>query len=120
MASNVKQAVVVNLATPMSLGRLAAQGNHASLLAIINKGTWEGSKFQLEADLDLRYWLQGEFTKVYLRTWGEGSILQLKQQADYLGIRNAVMEEDGYLTAIAIGPFSTQEIDKITKDLNLF
>lgn len=119
--NNVKQSIIVNLNTPMSIGRLAAQGNHASLLAVLNEGNWNDQEFKLNTDKDSDFyrWLQGEFTKVYLRAWGKEAILSLKDLADKEGIRNAIMEEEGYITALAIGPFNSDKIDKITKNLVL-
>lgn len=91
----------------MPLGRLVAQAAHASYLAVLHEGTWEEyNKFTIDTsgDLALDDWLKNSFTKVVCKAWGRQALIDLKDEADRLGIKNGLMEEDGELTALAIGP----------------
>ena len=116
----VKQVIVLNMAVPMSIGRLAAQGAHASILAILNQGSWNKNTFTIQdASSELKYWMKESFTKVFVKAWGFDSLFKLNAKATALGISSVYMEEDGYTTALAIGPHLSSKIDEITKDLPL-
>ena len=122
MASEVKMVVVVNMAAKMSIGRLAAQIAHAATLAILEAGEWIDNTFQIITDGDpiLRYWMRENITKVVVKTWGEDQLHSLKAQAEALGIRTALMvEDDGQVTALALGPDMSEKLDPMTKELPL-
>ena len=119
MADNIKQVIVVNMSVPMAIGRLVAQAAHASVLNILNRGEWKNETFSLKTeDLPLTYWMKGEFTKVILKAWGKDQMLKIKQQAEGKGIYTSVMEEDGFITAIALGPAERSDL-KFTEVLPL-
>ena len=122
MASEVKMVVVVNMAAKMSIGRLAAQIAHAATLAILEAGEWIDNTFQIITDGDpiLRYWMQENITKVVVKTWGEDQLHSLKVQAEAMGIRTALMvEDDGQVTALALGPDLSEKLDPLTRELPL-
>jgi len=121
MADAVSQKIIVNLATPMSLGRICAQAAHASWLAVLNQGQWIDNELSVNTDSDpaLREWLRESFTKVMLRGWGDAMLLDLKAKAEAAGLPCGLMEEDGHLTALCVGPAYTKDIDLAIGKLNL-
>ena len=110
MTETIKQMVVVNMAVPMGISQLTAQIAHASMLAVLKEGSWDASKFSINCYPELQYWLQESFTLVVCKTWGKESILKLRSEAEELGLLNAVMEDYGMTTAIAIGPAKESEL----------
>lgn len=117
----VKQIIVVNMAAPMSLGRLVAQSCHASMLSILNRGSWDGDVFSLKTDDDsfaLKYWMKESFTKVACKAWGAEQMLAIKADAESRGLYVSVMEEEGHITAIALGPAESKKLE-FTKSLVL-
>jgi peptidyl-tRNA hydrolase len=131
MADPISQKIVVNMDIPMSLGRICAQAAHASWLAVLQQGKWYPDEFMpyggaeetfiidTHGKAPLRSWLQDQFTKVMLRGWGDQMLLDLKTEAEKLGLPVGLMEEDGHLTALAIGPAYTEEINQVTGKLHL-
>lgn len=102
-----KQIIVINMEANMPLGRLVAQAAHASYIAVLHQGEWiENNKFVLDTTNDKPFedWLKNSFTKIVCKTWGKQSLLDIKEEADKLGLKTGLMEEDGELTALAIGP----------------
>jgi peptidyl-tRNA hydrolase, PTH2 family len=117
----VKQVIVVNTNVPMSVGRLAAQGAHASIAIFLDKGKWkDDSTFEIE-DLtpDMRYWMDESFTKVVLQVHGKNKLLGLAETAKNSNLPVSVIEDDGFTTAIAIGPCPNELVDPITRSLSL-
>lgn len=119
MPDIVKQVIVVNMAVPMPIGRLMAQAAHASVLNILNRGTWSDHTFTIHTDDDaLKWWMEEQFTKVVCKAWGKESMMKIKAKAEELGIYVSVMEEDGFITAIALGPALVKDLE-FTKGLAL-
>jgi peptidyl-tRNA hydrolase len=111
MADEVKQVIVVNMAVPFPLGRLMAQIAHASMLNIVNRGTWNGDKFSIDADdLALRFWLKDHYTKVVCKAWGKEQMMKIKAEAEKRKLYVALMEEEGFITALAIGPADVKDL----------
>jgi len=123
MAAEVKMVVVVNMAAKMSIGRLAAQIAHAATLAILEAGKWtQDHTFYISTydDPVLRYWMKENITKVVVKTWGEDQLHSLKAQAEAMDIRTALMvEDDGQVTALALGPDLSEKLDPLTGSLPL-
>jgi peptidyl-tRNA hydrolase len=121
MPDKISQKIIVNLDTSMSLGRLCAQAAHASLIAILNQSDLGDDKLSLDYSdkPELKYWLNGNFTKVILRGFGDKMLLDFMSKATEIGLPVGLMEEDGMITALAIGPSKTKLIDQVTKNLEL-
>jgi peptidyl-tRNA hydrolase len=123
---SVKQVLVVNMAVPFPLGRLAAQISHASVSNIITRGKWDKDideegyyTFTLKTkDKALKWWMEEQFTKVVCKAWGKEQMLKVKAEAEEKGIYVGVMEEDGFITAIALGPAFIEDLE-FTKGLAL-
>lgn len=110
----VKQVIVVNMAANMGIGRLAAQISHASVGALIKQGAFEGDTFKLETDRYTKHWIQESFTKVVVKDWGNEKLEELKSKAEERGLPYFLMNEDGWNTALAIGPAENWRIQEIT------
>ena len=123
MASDTKLVVVVNMAAKMSIGRLAAQIAHAATLAILEAGKWTPDHTFYVSTYDdpvLRYWMKENITKVVVKAWGEEQLAELKKQAEERDIRTALMiEDDGQVTALALGPDLSEALDPLTRELPL-
>lgn len=116
----VRQIIVVNTETPFPIGRLCAHACHASIASLLDQGRWIGNEFSIDTDdnFELRYWMKESFTKVVCKCWGDDALLELKKKAEEIGLPASIIKEDGYYTALAIGP---GEIEKLShfKDLPL-
>jgi len=117
MPDPISQKIVVNMKAGMPIGRLAAQIAHASWLPIIDKSEWHNDEFRFDTTdyPGSQLWLKDQFTKVCLRGWGDEMLLEIKAKAEEAGLLVGLMEEDGFCTALAVGPGYTDEIDKILK-----
>lgn len=126
MADIVKQIIVVNMAVPMPIGRLMAQAAHASVSSILSRGSWtqygiDNADYTFELhtkDAALKWWMEEQFTKVVCKAWGKDMMLKIKAEAEAKGVYVSVMEEDGFITAIALGPALIEDLE-FTKGLAL-
>lgn len=111
----------------MRRGKEIAQGAHASLAAILNKGAVEQGKFVIDLDSAMEAWLTGSFTKICVSANSEDELLDLHQQAQKLGLNCALIQDSGKTefngvptyTTCAIGPNDAKDIDPITGHLKL-
>ncbi len=130
----VKQVIVMRRDLGMRKGKLIAQGSHASLGALLkffekieNRDTIT-YKVQFGKNSYLDQWLNGIFTKICLYVNSEEELDNIKRQCDEAKIPNALIVDAGLTefhgnptkTCIGIGPWLSEEIDKITADLPLF
>jgi peptidyl-tRNA hydrolase len=99
----IKQVIVLNMEVPFPLGRFSAMAAHASVGAV------------LEAD----HTDKEMFTKIITKTWGEDALHKLQKKAAHLGLPSKLVEDDGYVAALAIGPDHSEKIDKVTGHLVL-
>lgn len=129
----VKQVIVWNNALKVRKGKIAAQVAHASLGALLkffnvienkNSVTY---KVQFGKDSYLDQWLNGTFTKICVYVNSEEELLDIKRQCDEAKIPNALITDAGLTefhgvptkTCLGIGPWNSEEIDKITGNLSL-
>jgi peptidyl-tRNA hydrolase len=116
----VQQAIIVNLDSHMGLGRIVAQAAHSSILSLLKKGVWNNKDFHITGiDDALQFWMKESFTKVTFRGWGNDHMTTLQREAETLGLDVAVMQEEGIITAIAIGPDYSDKIRPVTEKLRL-
>jgi PTH2 family peptidyl-tRNA hydrolase len=130
---NTKQVIVMRKDLGMRKGKMIAQGSHASLGALLkffdkieNKG-YVTYKVQFGKDSCLDQWLNGIFTKICLYVNSEEELDNIKKLCDEAKIPNALIVDSGLTefhgnptkTCIGIGPWYSEEIDKITGNLSL-
>lgn len=121
---NTKQVIILRKFKSLRTGKYCAQAAHASL----------GSYFVLDRLIDDKSkliknnWLQNSFRKITLYVESIDELLEIEQQCLLNNIPcklitdNGTTEFDGVstITALGIGPWVDEEIDKITKNLKLF
>lgn len=129
----IKQVIVMRKDLNMRKGKMIAQGSHASLGALLkffdkieNKGSVT-YKVQFGKNSYLDQWLNGTFTKICLYVNSEEELDNIKSQCDEAKIPNALIIDAGLTefheiptkTCIGIGPWDSEQIDKITGNLPL-
>jgi len=116
----VKLIIILNMAVPFPLGRLCAMCAHAATAAILDRGYWSSTYFCIEPlkDEALRIWMEESFTKVICKVWGEDKLIQMKEMATFNNIHTSMIEEDGHLAALSIGPAFKEDL-RFTKELIL-
>ncbi len=138
--ADVKQVIVMRADLKMRRGKEIAQGSHASMKVIsdmmnfsYNFGTARATTDNVKYTLTLPYegpiskWLEGSFTKVCLSVDSEEELLKLLNEAKSADIPCTLITDAGKTefggvptrTCIAIGPWYSEEIDKITGHLKL-
>ena len=149
MGYDVKQVIVVRKDLNMRKGKIAAQVAHASmkvLLAmmeikkdsdeIIHRGLkikMHGQPKKIIRTLEYLYgsylsnWLDGSFAKVVVSCDSEKELMAIQRVAYDRDIPNALITDNGTTefngqlttTCLAIGPYSSEELNKITGHLKL-
>lgn len=138
-----KQVIVIRKDLKMRRGKEISQGAHASMGALLslfkkdsltNKLT-DGNEFKTHRwvlssydDEPVEKWLNGSFTKITLTVQTEQELVDLQEKAKSSGIPCALIEDNGVTefngvktkTALGIGPWWNDEIDKITGNLPLY
>lgn len=131
--SEVKQVIVIRKDLKMRKGKMVAQGAHASLGSLLNffNKKEESGKIEYNVQFDkgsiLDSWLNGIFTKICVSVDSEEELDKIKEQCDALGIPCALITDCGLTefhgvptkTCLGIGPWYTEDIDKITGKLPL-
>jgi PTH2 family peptidyl-tRNA hydrolase len=110
-----KQVIVVRKDLRMSQGKLASQVAHASLEA------YKATPF--EGQLEWEAWGS---KKVVLRVESLRGLIEIQKRANKAGLPYALIRDagrtevrPGTVTAIGIGPWKEDEIDKVTGDLRM-
>ncbi|WP_336021776.1 peptidyl-tRNA hydrolase Pth2 [Halobellus salinisoli] len=112
----MKQAIVARTDLGMGRGKLAAQVAHASLSAVEDadertKKRWKG---------------EGQ-KKIVLKASGEAELFRLADEAERLGLPNAIVRDAGHtqlepgtVTCLAVGPARDDDVDRVTGELSLY
>jgi peptidyl-tRNA hydrolase len=117
---DIKQVIVLNMETNMGIGRMAAQATHAAKMSILNRGYWEKDNFILEDEQDdFVYWAKECFTTVIVKVWGKDAMRKIRDHAKSCDIPTVTMEEDGWETAMAVGPAHKDRLFPVTGHLQL-
>jgi PTH2 family peptidyl-tRNA hydrolase len=120
-----KQVIVLRKDLNMRKGKMVAQGAHASLQAyLIAAGQ---PPYMDEALEGVKGWLHGLQTKICVGVSSEQDLCALASRAAAAGLPYALITDAGKTefggvptkTALAIGPCSVEEVDKITGSLGL-
>lgn len=111
----MKQAIIVRKDLKMSCGKIAGQVAHASIRAYNNAGFWNRTK----------YFKDGE-VKVILKVNSEEELIDIMYQCMMSNVKYAEVRDAGKtqiepntLTAVGIGPYKDEIVDKIVGDLKL-
>lgn len=110
-----KQVIVVRTDLKLSKGKLATQVAHAS------------SEASLKADKKIIFgWKKSGMKKIVLKGDSKEHLYRLLQESKDRGLVTSLIQDagktevtPGTVTALAIGPASEDEIDKLTKDLKM-
>ena len=143
---NTKQVIVVRHDVikgekAVRRGKMMAQVAHASIASLLKLFIKEKSETLEPGQISYRYsvsfgdntilsdWLLGKFKKVVVYVPGEAEVLDLCKKLDESEtfIPHALITDAGLtefhgettVTCLGIGPFTSEEIDKFTKDLPL-
>ena len=117
MIMGLKQVIVLRKDLSMGAGKLCSQAAHASIEAFF--------KVKQKDSFAAEQWLKQGMPKIVVRADSEKEILELfenaKKAIPCALIKDAgkTQVEAGSITALGIGPWPEQEIDKFTKSLKL-
>lgn len=134
-----KQVIIIRRKICGGRGKEISMGAHASMGALLKSferyllQTIDGVAIDVYGMIEDRHivtkhWLDNSFTKVTVSVETEQELLDLEKLAKEAGIPNALITDSGKTvfhgvptkTALAIGPWWSEDIDKITKHLPLY
>lgn len=133
MSLDVKQVIVIRRDLKMRRGKEIAQGAHASAMWMLkrltidrfdNRGLWHESLFS-EVE---KAWINDLYRKVVCQVDSFEELKTLHDSATAAGLNSHLVTDAGAtefhdvptITALAIGPALTPQIDAITKHLKLY
>lgn len=129
----VKQIIVMRKDLKMRKGKMVAQGAHASMAALLKFFDKKEQEDKIEYSIwfnkgsILDTWLNGIFTKICVSVNSEEDLLKIKEQCEASGIPCALITDCGLTefhgeatnTCLGVGPWFSEEIDKVTGSLEL-
>lgn len=115
-----KQVILMRTDLGMRKGKMVAQGCHASLAVFTRGLAHEGQEFT-------KSWLDNDFTKICLGVDSFDELENLYKTAAHSGIPSFLVTDSGKtefgnistVTCASIGPFWSEDIDRITGHLKL-
>jgi len=132
---DIKQVIIIRKDLNMRKGKMAAQAAHASMKVIIDMmskkymlhGKMERWSLLMSDDQEIYQWLNGPFKKIVVGVNSEKELMDLYIAASIAGLPHALIQDSGLTefhgnstyTAMAIGPAKSEEIDRITGNLEL-
>ena len=129
-----KQVIILRKDLNMRKGKMVAQGAHASMKFILDRGHYAQSELDSPEEFHSRItapaiksWVQGLFTKVCVSIDSEEELITIYEKAKESGLVVSMITDAGLTefsgvptkTCIAIGPNWSDEIDPITRHLKL-
>ena len=116
MQKEYKQCIVLREDLKLSKGKAAVQTAHAAILS-----------YERAPVGDRRNWKNQGQKKVALKVKSLEALYSVRDDAEKLGLPCAIVEDAGLteippgtVTALGIGPARVDEVDKVTKNLDLF
>jgi PTH2 family peptidyl-tRNA hydrolase len=114
----MKQLIILRKDLSMDVGKLISQACHACL---------EASETARKRDVSIwKAWKRGGAKKIVVKVFSLDELLELENHAARLNVPNALIVDRGLTqlppntpTALGIGPWKTEVIDKITGKLKL-
>ncbi|MCL5675119.1 MAG: peptidyl-tRNA hydrolase Pth2 [Candidatus Marsarchaeota archaeon] len=114
----LKQVIVIRSDIEMGKGKMAAQAAHAALMSYL-----ESQKIDKKIS---DKWIETGEKKIVLKGENLEMLKKLYEAFKYKGVPCALVSDAGLtelppgtITALGIGPWSSEEIDKFTKTLKL-
>ena len=124
-----KQVIVMRKDLNMRKGKMIAQGAHASLKVLLDRGrAVDGDQaYTIALTEPMAAWLTGRFTKVCVSVTSEAELEAVLQRATDAGLPCAMIVDAGHTefhgvptrTCAAIGPAWAEDVDAITGTLPL-
>lgn len=122
-----KQVIVMRKDLGMRKGKMIAQGAHASLRVLLERGVADGDRYAITMTEAMKAWLTGRFTKVCVSVDSEAALDEVVARARAAGVPCALIVDAGQTefhgvptkTCCAVGPAWVDEVDAITGALPL-
>ena len=124
---SAKQVIVMRKDLNMRKGKMIAQGAHASLKVLTDRGRAAGDSYTIELTPAMTAWLTGRFTKVCVSVDSEEALDAVVARAHAANVPVALIVDAGKTefhgvptkTCCAVGPAWTDEVDAVTGELPL-
>ena len=127
---NTKQVIVLRKDLNMRKGKMVAQGAHASMKAILDRGFKAADAdglFCINMTPEMEAWICGIFTKVCVGVSSEQELLAIYEVAKSAGLPCSLIQDAGRTefggvptyTAVAVGPDEVEKVNAITGSLPL-
>jgi PTH2 family peptidyl-tRNA hydrolase len=124
---SAKQVIVMRKDLGMRKGKMIAQGAHASLRVLLERGAADGDRYVIEMTEPMQAWMTGRFTKVCVSVDSEAALDDVVARAKAAGVPCALIVDAGQTefhgvptkTCCAVGPAWTDDVDAITGALPL-
>ncbi len=122
-----KQVIVIRKDLGMRKGKMIAQGAHASLRVLLDRGAADGDRYVIEMTDAMKAWMTGRFTKVCVSVDSEAALDEVVARAKAAGVPCALIVDAGQTefhgvptkTCCAVGPAWAADVDAITGALPL-
>lgn len=122
-----KQVIVMRKDLGMRKGKMIAQGAHASLRVLLERGDAQDDRYVISMTDAMKAWLTGRFTKVCVSVDSEAALDAVVARAKAAGVPCALIVDAGQTefhgvptkTCCAVGPAWVADVDAITGDLPL-
>lgn len=128
MTREAKQVIVMRKDLGMRKGKMIAQGAHASMAVLLDRGEQDGETYKIAMTPAMEQWIvTGRFTKVCVSVSSEAELDAVVAKARDAGVPVALIVDAGKTefhgvptkTCCAVGPAWKDEVDAITGDLPL-
>lgn len=127
---STKQVIVIRKDLQMRKGKMVAQGAHASMAAIVDRGGIKHPNSEhlvIEMTPEMKDWILGLFTKICVSVNSEQELLDIYHQAKEKGLVCSLIQDAGLTefggiptyTAVAVGPADATDVDLVTGHLKL-
>lgn len=122
-----KQVIVMRKDLGMRKGKMIAQGAHASLRVLLERGESQDNRYVIAMTDAMKVWMTGRFTKVCVSVDSEAALDAVVARAKAAGVPCALIVDAGQTefhgvptkTCCAVGPAWVADVDAITGDLPL-
>jgi len=127
----IKQVIIIRKDLSMRKGKFSAQAAHASLKVFTDRGMFKTTKnnnyLRIKLWDEAIEWLRSGSAKICVYVNSESELIEVHTKALNAKIPAAMITDSGRtefggvptITTVAIGPYDSAEIDKITGHLKL-